>query len=575
MGPNSPEAFTYCFLVRGGHFRLPRQEQHPHKRRRWGEVRVQHNIMKSPWRVSIIVVAVCSLLLLLECIISTVAAYVVASDDSHNDDNVSSNGERGGGYARLVSWIRQNGGRVDSRISCRSNVVDEDRQEEEGEQHPQRRRGMFAIADISSNKGSNDGTEETELLFVPWKLVMGGRYGRMDYNTTLHEDVVVVEKEELMCDVIYSLAIEIQSGERSLWYPYIQYLGRLPHLVANWAKETLVELQGLAPQYDTNRHLRWFDARCSRSSHHRHQDNQDDEVSSTNHLYQDDDNDMTIDEDAINSSLIAFISRASEVGMIPIYDLINHHNGKRNVKLHPTNDGVQLVVFHNMMDNTKNITNSIIIKQGQELYLSYGLKIASTMYRDYGFVESWPTCWNFVDVTSGDNFAFVSFATPSSSPPSSVNGNDGKVNTNGGEEDEVRQIISAINPTEDYLRNMWNTGGTISQEEYESLAIKHTETLSISDLQQFVDAAHVRYNEFLSTISEDNLILVDILRRQKQDDSSSNGAAESRTNNEDIVNAIQYRIAFKSALVGSAIFAESIIANKFNRELDANKNVEL
>jgi len=216
--------------------------------------------------------------------------------------------------------------------------------------------------------------------------------------------------------------------------------------------------------------------------------------------------------------------------------------------------------------------------------LSYGPKVASTMYRDYGFVESWPTCWNFVDVTTGNNFAFVSFVATQSSPPHpSINRHD---STNGGEEGEVMQIISAINPTEDYLRNMWNTGGTISQEEYESLAIKHTETLSISNLQRFVDAAHVRYNDFSSTIYEDNLLLVDILRRQQQrsesdddDDvsSSSGGVVESsRTNDdEDIVSAIQYRIAFKSALVGSAIFAESIIANKFNRELDDNTNVEL
>jgi hypothetical protein len=299
-----------------------------------------------------------------------------------------------------------------------------------------------------------------------------------------------------------------------------------------------------------------------------------------------------IDEDAINSSLIAFISRASEVGMIPIYDLINHHNGKRNVKLRPTNDGVQLVVFSSStLDNNNNTTttNNVIIKQGQELYLSYGIKIASTMYRDYGFVESWPTCWNFVDVISGDNYAFVSFDTTSSIPPPP------SVNEDRDEGGVI--VISAINPTEDYLRNMWSTGGTISQEEYEILAIKHTETLSILELQRFVHAAHVRYNEFPSTINEDNLLLVDIRHRQQQrdrtampipngdnddddddddDGRSTSDIAESRTNDEDdIVSAIQYRIAFKSALVGSAIFAESIIANKVNRELDDNKNVEL
>jgi hypothetical protein len=66
--------------------------------------------MKSPWRVSIIVVTACLLLLLLECIIPIVAVHVVISDDDpHNEDRE--------GYARLVSWIVKHGGRVDSRIA--------------------------------------------------------------------------------------------------------------------------------------------------------------------------------------------------------------------------------------------------------------------------------------------------------------------------------------------------------------------------------------------------------------------------------------------------------------------------
>ena len=399
-------------------------------------------------RLSIIVATACLLLLLLEwCIIPIVAAaaHVVISDDDHdNDDDGDEDGE---GYARLVTWIVKHGGRVDSRIACNSNYVDKIGEERGGRQPP--RRGMFAIADIcsSSEDGSSNGTdEEIELLFVPWKLVIGGRFGRMDYTTTPGSPTTtVVEREELMCDVIHTLAKEIQRGERSDWYPYIDYLGRLPHLVANWTNVALVELQGLAPQYDASRHLHWFDARCSQSNLRRYQ----------NHQYKDDDININnnIDEDAINSSLIAFISRASEVGMIPIYDLINHHNGKRNVKLRPTNNGVHLVVFSSstLDGNINTTTNNVIIKQGQELYLSYGIKIASTMYRDYGFVESWPTCWNFMDVISGDNYAFVSFDTTSSiPPPPSVNGD-------GGEGGII--VISAINPTEDYLRNMWNTGG--------------------------------------------------------------------------------------------------------------------
>jgi hypothetical protein len=75
---------------------------------------------------------------------------------------------------------------------------------------------MFAIADISSGTD-----EEIELLYIPWKLVIGGdRFGRMDYYTPSSPTTTVVEKEELMCDVIHTLAKEIQCGTRSDWYPY-------------------------------------------------------------------------------------------------------------------------------------------------------------------------------------------------------------------------------------------------------------------------------------------------------------------------------------------------------------------
>jgi hypothetical protein len=81
---------------------------------------------------------------------------------------------------------------------------------------------MFAIADISSSNGID---EEIELLYsyIPLELVIGGDRFLVVWIIFIHPAVpttTVVEKEELMCDVIYTLAKEIQRGTRSDWYPY-------------------------------------------------------------------------------------------------------------------------------------------------------------------------------------------------------------------------------------------------------------------------------------------------------------------------------------------------------------------
>ena len=106
---------------------------------------------------------------------------------------------------------------------------------------------------------------------------------------------------------------------------------RLP---ADWSEDSVAELQGLLSADDVTRHLRWFDASCRGDA---------------------------LDADA-KKSLVAFVSRASEVGMVPVYDLFNHHNGKRNAKLFLSKEGVNLDVVGGS------------IPTGEEIYLSYGKK---------------------------------------------------------------------------------------------------------------------------------------------------------------------------------------------------------
>mmetsp|Transcript_5091 Transcript_5091/g.10724 ORF Transcript_5091/g.10724 Transcript_5091/m.10724 type:complete len:405 (+) Transcript_5091:201-1415(+) len=353
------------------------------------------------------------------------------------------------GYARLQSWMRENGGRVNDRFGIT---------EKDGI------RGIQAFTDIE---------EGSELLFCPWHLVIG--------SSSLQDQM---KPGDGMCSVVDEMAKEIRLGVDSLWFPYLDHIGgqRLP---ADFISEVLLELQGLLTTQDATRHLRWFDQRC------------DGELDGT-----------------AKQSLVAFISRASEVGMIPIYDLFNHHNGKRSAKLTVTEEGVQLLVVGNGG-----------ISSGDEIYLSYGLKTASTMYRDYGFVEEWPIAWNF-QTAEGNNFAFLEFPD-----------------------------VVAINPSADLLRAVWQSNKSL--EEYLSLATTHTESLSSADLETFATAVE---NEHFPTTFEGDEVTLALLIEQE----GGTIANDSSDSISDRISAIRYRMAHKKALASAKLYCNGILTKRMS-----------
>jgi hypothetical protein len=52
-----------------------------------------------------------------------------------------------------------------------------------------------------------------------------------------------------------------------------------------------------------------------------------------------------LDDQAVHQALVSIIIRSSAFEMIPIYALLNHHNGERNAKLIMNKEGVQLVAM--------------------------------------------------------------------------------------------------------------------------------------------------------------------------------------------------------------------------------------
>jgi hypothetical protein len=364
-------------------------------------------------------------------------------------------------FTQLVAWMRLHGGRVDHRIDvAEMNGI----------------RGIVALEEIG------DGAE---LLHCSWNLVIG--------STGLQDQMQL--SSHAMCKIVQDMADEIKLGSESLWWPYLKHI-EIPRLSAMWGQSALDELQGLSPSEDATRHIQWFTQSCAGGA-----------------KVED------LDQETMHA-LVSFITRASEVGMVPIYDLINHHNGKKNAKLILAQEGVHLRVVDGP------------IKEGQEIFLSYGVKSSSTMYRDYGFVEDWPSIWNWKDQVSGGNLAFVLLP-------------DG---------------VAAINPTKDFLMQIWHSH---SNTDIQSRASSHMKSLPLEESTRFATAVRDHRNHLPTTLTEDLLIL-----EQKQEEllhvaqtltpgNSAHFIGQTFQILRDSISAIEYRILFKKALQSALVSAEN------------------
>lgn len=368
------------------------------------------------------------------------------------------------GYTLLVVWMKSHGGRVNE---------------------------MMAIAPVDGIRGAvalSDMEEGTELLFCPWKLVIG--------SSNMEDQM---ESEEDMCNVVNLVASEYQRGEQSVSWPYLNHI-ELPRLPDMWDPEAVQELQGLPPtSVELSRHRRWFSKNCNGGG-------------------ADDLDDSTL------KSLVAFVSRASVVGMVPIYDLLNHHNGLKNAKLFLSEEGVYLRTVS-------------AISKGQQIYLSYGLKASYQMYRDYGFVESWPSLWSWKDVTTNDNHVFALY----------------------------RDGIAAIHPSADFLKDIWHASPPRPELDCQRSATEYTHSLDHDSLVRFGTAAKSLLNGLLTSLDEDKDILKERKRARKDQATQASSPEESTAGAlDDVIQAINYRMAFKAAVSHALTFSEESLKRSIN-----------
>mmetsp|Transcript_42599 Transcript_42599/g.83785 ORF Transcript_42599/g.83785 Transcript_42599/m.83785 type:complete len:216 (+) Transcript_42599:471-1118(+) len=87
-------------------------------------------------------------------------------------------------------------------------------------------------------------------------------------------------------------------------------------------------------------------------------------------------------------ALKMFLTRSADIGLIPMYDLMNHHNGLINTKLEREASG-SLAVYA-LVD----------IPAGDPIYNTYaraGGESTVDVFNTYGFVDGYPQLWSWND----------------------------------------------------------------------------------------------------------------------------------------------------------------------------------
>lgn len=218
------------------------------------------------------------------------------------------------------------------------------------------------------------------------------------------EALIIVPQSSMLtahgtCDTVDMLLEEVEKGEESDYYPYINHLfgdeskrGKIPVSWSDAGKNILDKVigEGVEPQnYDQQR----IEEFC---------EDVPEDVEDVSKLEQD--------------AFLFVVSRSRDDAMIPFYDMIYHRNGKwRNVEVTSINAGKDIKMYAHRD-----------IKAGEQLYLSYnecdngcqGMKyryLTPTILGDHGFVEQYPRRFDLVedshliaeidiDATTGEKF---------------------------------------------------------------------------------------------------------------------------------------------------------------------------
>jgi len=381
------------------------------------------------------------------------------------------------GFGNFVSWFRSHGGTIDDRVII-------------GYEPGTKIRGMIATALIPAG---------TLLVNTPVSLVLS-------------------HPSSDQCLIIAEILKELKAGTQSKWHDYFEFDdssgSRLP---TQWNRgngpwKAMTELQGLPPAGRTHSHVDWYQRTCKNGK------------------------EMT---DLDWKALIILVTRASDVGLVPMYDLLNHHNGLINTKLeYDTERGLSIIARSD-------------IPAGAAIYNTYaysGMESTVDIFNTYGFVEDYPQLWRWTDYTiKSYNRRRRKANRRYGTGNSDVNNHHGEPlqyqpNTHDHEVLVISPTLAALYPTKQLVQTLGSAQRSLG--EWQMLIIDHHANIHASHAKALGNCAMVMLNELPTDIEGDEVQVKD--ERRRLEEVKKVGRVD--VNEADAIAAIEYRLAFKKAL---------------------------
>jgi hypothetical protein len=330
------------------------------------------------------------------------------------------------------------------------------------------------------------------------------------------------------CPDVENLRREIELGSQSKWYEYLDFDdsagSRLP---LEWDRNGVAvhELQGLLPDGSVHHHVDWYTGEWGCLAGR----------------------DMT---DVDFRAFKIILTRAMDSGLVPMYDLMNHHNGKINTYIKSDDEGGVYVV--SLSD----------IPAGFPIYNTYGrsgFQSTNALFSTYGFVEDYPQLWQWDE--EEDDYDGYLYETPDKyndedEQPYHLrmwsNRLNFEPNSRLHEVLVISPTLAALVPTKHLTGILGN--GQLSMEEWRNEIDNHHAALHSSYVEALYDSAMSTIDSFPTTIEEDE----DIIQKYEKD-----GKVDADLS--DALMAIKYRLAFKKAL---RLAMQVAMREAFYRETD-------
>ncbi len=313
--------------------------------------------------------------------------------------------------------------------------------------------------------------------------------------------ITTTSDDEAYCKRIVRILEEMKLGSQSKWYTQFQYDdGSSTRIPSRWDRHygAISEPQGLPPTGQTHSPVDRYQRSCLQGREP-----------------------TGMEWKAMNM----YVTRTADIGLVPMYSTLNHHNGKVNTRSERDGEGgLSVFALHDIPPNTP-------------LYLTYarsGLDSSVDVFNTYGFVEDYPQLWRWsdddLDMMLQENPAYAKsrYSDRYSTP-----------NYDHYEILVVSTTLAAILPSKKLTGPLGNH--PVSLKEWEQkIKIHHNMNLDKSHTKVLHDSAKSLLSSLPTSIEQDEAaisVLSELQKGGKMDDYRS-----------DWFQAIECRLAFKKAL---------------------------